>query len=67
MRSGDRLARYSGLEIVGPRWLSAALLLLGPHQMLLATTGKHTRMVDAVVTTSTLRPGRIAQQLDDGG
>jgi len=60
------LARHLGLEIVAPSWLSAALLLLGLYEVLMATSGKHTRMLDAFVTTSALSPARIAQQPDDG-
>jgi fucose permease len=50
------LARNLGLEIVGPSLLIAAILLLMLYEALMASSGKHMRLVDSAVMAPVQRP-----------
>jgi fucose permease len=61
------LARSLGLEIVGPSLLTAAILLLGLYEALMAASGKHICTVKSAVMTSALRTAGMAQRPHDRG
>jgi fucose permease len=61
------LARNLGLEIVGPSLLTATILLLALYEVLMATSGKHMRLVDSAVMASGPKPPPMAQAPRDRG
>jgi fucose permease len=60
-------ARSLGLEIVGPSLLTAAILLLGLYELLMATSAKHICMVNSALLTSALKTAGMAQRPQDRG
>jgi fucose permease len=52
-------ARSLGLEIVGPGLLTAAILLLGLYEVLMATSGQDRHRVETTVMTAASRPAAI--------